>query len=397
MGFKVFNLLSVLVKTLAEEGIDQPTEIQEKVIPAFLKGQDLMACSITGSGKTLSFLLPLIDRLYRDRFRAKPKHIRSLILVPTLELAKQIEKNIKIYTKKTKLRSFLIAPGKDIGVQKHEVSRGLDIVVATPGRLLNLVRAKHLLLDELEFLIVDEADLMLDMGFIRDIEEVNFKTPDECQKLMCSATFNSKMAMLADEVLTDSVKFGVGSNKKLADGIEQVVLEVEAWFKPSLLLRLIKSQKIRRGLIFIETQQAVDRITQFLNEHGVVAEPIHGGLMRRDRQKSLENLESGKADILVATDVASRGLHIDYVSHIINYNLPRDPETYIHRLGRTARGKQKKGFAATLCTKDERHKLAAVEKLLGLKIRHIKVEREDAEFTVDDDKVGGIRRPRKGK
>jgi ATP-dependent RNA helicase RhlE len=236
---------------------------------------------------------------------------------------------------------------------------------------------------------------MLDMGFIRDLEEINFKTPDGCQKLMCSATFNSKMAMLADEVLDNPVRFGVGDCQKLATGIEQVVLEVEAWLKPSLLLRLIKSQKIRRGLIFIETQQAVDRITKFLNDHGVVSEPIHGGLPRRDRQKSLENLEKGRADILVATDVASRGLHIDYVTHIINYNLPRDPETYIHRLGRTARGKQQKGFSATLCTPDERPKLQAVEQLLGIKIRHVKVEREDAEFALEHEKVGGFRRPRK--
>ena len=395
MDFKVFNLLKVLVDTLLEEGLETPTAIQSEVIPAFLSGEDLIACSQTGSGKTLAFLLPLLDRLYRDRFRAKPKHIRALIVVPTLELAKQIEKNIQIFTKKIKLRSFLIAPGKDIGVQKHEVSRGLDLVVATPGRLLNLLRAKHLFLEELEFLIIDEADLMLDMGFIRDLEEINFKTPDGCQKLMCSATFDSKTAMLADEVLNNPVLFGVGNRQKLASGIEQVVLEVEAWLKPSLLLRLIKSQKIRRGLIFIETQQAVDRITQFLNDHGVVAEPIHGGLSRRDRQKSLENLEKGRADILVATDVASRGLHIDYVTHIINYNLPRDPETYIHRLGRTARGKQQKGFSATLCTPDERPKLQAVEQLLGMKIRQVKVEREDAEFTLDHEKVGGIRRPRK--
>ncbi len=397
MDFKVFKLLNVLVETLANNGIKKPTEVQQKVIPTFLKGTDLIACSITGSGKTLAFLLPLINQLYRNRFRSKPKHTRALILAPTLELAKQIERNLRIYTESTKIRSFLIAPGKDIGVQKRGVSRGVDIIVATPGRLLNLVRAKHLILSELEFLIIDEADLMLDMGFIRDIEEVNFQTPDDCQKMMCSATFNTKTAMLADEVLKNPVRFGVGTNKKLADGIEQVVLKVEAWLKPSLLLRLIKSQKIRRGLIFIETQQAVDRITAFLNEHGVVAEPIHGGLMRKERQQSLLNLESGRADILVATDVASRGLHIDYVTHVINYNLPRDPETYIHRLGRTARGEKANGFAATLCTKDETAKLAAVEALLNMKIRTIEIDREDAEFTIDDEKTGGIRRPRKKK
>ncbi len=394
MSFDKFKLLALLNNELVNEKITEPTDIQNKMIPAIKDGLDVIACSRTGSGKTLAFLLPLIDTLYRDRYRSKPKHTRALILAPTRLLAQQIERNLKTYVQKTKLRHYAIYPGTDIGVQKHETSRGLDIIVATPGRLLTLVRKNHILLSELEFAIVDEADLMLEMGFIRDLEEIFFKMPDNCQKIMCSATFNARTSLLADEILNNPVKFGVSISGKLASGIDQVMLRVEPISKPSLTAKLIHLQKIKRGIIFVETQKSVDRVTSFLLDHDVKVEAIHGGKTRREREESITKLADGTLDVLVATDVAARGLHIDYVTHVINYTLPRDPETYVHRLGRTARGKNR-GYAISLCGEHELEQLKAIEKYLKLKIKQMNVEAEDSVFFSGDKETFGRRTPKK--
>ncbi|MGL4854500.1 MAG: DEAD/DEAH box helicase, partial [Lentisphaeria bacterium] len=345
-------------------------------------------------GKTLAFLLPLLNYLYTHRYRSKPKHIRALILAPTRELAKQILKNIEIYSANTKLRYFGVMPGNDIGVQKHETSRGIDIVVATPGRLLTLTRKGHIKLDELETVIVDEADLMLEMGFIRDIEELMFPLPETCQRVMCSATFNPKTALLADELLHFPVKLGMAIDARLADGIEQVFLETEPRFKPSLTAKIIVEQNIRRGIIFVETQKTADRLLEFLLNLKINVKTLHGGLDRKQREQAVIDLSEGKTEILIATDVASRGLHIDYVTHIINYSLPRDPETYIHRLGRSARGKAK-GFAVSLCTVEEKDRRKAVEQLLKQKIRTISVNPDDARYMPELNFSDGKRAPKK--
>lgn len=393
MSFDSFNILGVLKKTLTENQITKPTEIQTKVIPTFLEKKDLIACSSTGSGKTLAFLLPLINLLYRERYRSKPKHTRALILVPTTELAKQIEKQIKIYSAKTKLRYTLITTGRDIGVQKHETSRGLDIIVATPGRLLTLFAKSHIKLNDLEYLILDEADLMLDMGFIKDIQELLFPVPEGCVKTLFSATFNRKTAALTKEILNDPAVFGVTINKNIADGIEQIVAKVQSRYKPSFLYKIIMKYNIRRGMVFAKTKKSVKRIAEFLLENGVNAAQIHGDLSRREREETLQDFSDGKIEILVATDVAARGIHVDRISHIINYTLPRDPETYIHRLGRTGRGKAN-GFAASLYDEKERNELKAIEKLLGFKIKKIKISDEDASFQASKN-YSGSRKPKR--
>ncbi len=394
MSFDSFNILGAIKNTLAENNISEPTNIQKEVIPVFLEKKDFIACSSTGSGKTLAFLIPLINLLYKDRYRPKPKHCRALILVPTRELAKQIEKNIKIYATKTKLRYTLITTGTDIGKQKHETSRGLDIIVATPGRLLTLTSKGHVKLNELEYLILDEADLMLDMGFIRDIEELIFPCPETCTKTMFSATFDEKTSLLASEIMNEPLKFGVTVNQEIASGIEQVVANVEARYKPSFMLKIIMEHNIRRGMVFVKTKKSVDRITSFLVENGVKAQAIHGDLKRKEREEALQGFVDGNISILVATDVAARGLHVDNISHIINYNLPRDPETYIHRLGRTGRGKAR-GFAASLCSPDESKNLQAIEKMLGFRVRKIKVSREDAVYDPNKEISNGKRKPKR--
>lgn len=367
--FTSFQLLPSILEALEKKGYQVPTPIQEQAIPHLMQGKDLLGIAQTGTGKTAAFALPLLQRLAQNKFKAKPGRVRSLILTPTRELASQIEENIIIYGKGLALRSAVIFGGVGYRPQTMAMSKGLEILVATPGRLLDLINDGHILFDQLEVFILDEADRMLDMGFIRDVEKIISLLPPKRQTLLFSATMPKDISKLAANLLHEPVRVEVTPESTTVERIEQRVSMVEKTNKPVLLKEILKDKKIKSVLVFTRTKHGADRVVKHLDKALIVAAAIHGNKSQGARERALNDFKAGRVRVLVATDIAARGIDIPQVSHVINYDLPEDPKNYIHRIGRTARA-GRDGMAISFCDQTEVKYLKGIEKLIKLTISH---------------------------
>ena len=361
-SFATLDLVEPLQRALRAENYERPTPIQAQAIPPLLAGRDLLGIAQTGTGKTAAFALPILQRLSAQRVALRRGQMRALVLSPTRELAIQIDDSFRRYGRHLALRSAVIFGGVGQGPQVEALARGLDIVVATPGRLLDLVEQRHLRLDQVEIFVLDEADRMLDMGFIHDIKRVIAALPQQRQSLFFSATMPEAAARLAGGMLKDPVRAAITPQATPVERIEQRVYFVDQSNKRALLADLLKDRAIARALVFTRTKHGANRVAEQLTKGGIGAEAIHGNKSQAARQRALANFRDGKARVLVATDIAARGIDIDGITHVINYELPNLPESYVHRIGRTARAGAA-GSAIAFCDASERGFLRDIETL----------------------------------
>jgi ATP-dependent RNA helicase RhlE len=359
VSFKDLNLISPLEKALTKQKYTIPTPIQSKSIPGLLKGKDLIGVAQTGTGKTAAFVLPLLQRM-KEQY---PRVIRTLVLAPTRELAAQIGESFSTYGEFLKFKHTVIFGGVKQGRQVQALSKGTDILVATPGRLLDLMNQKIITLKNIDFFVLDEADRMLDMGFIRDIKKVIKKLPEKRQSLFFSATMSPQINELAKSLLTDPVHVEVAPQATTVEIIKQSIYFVDQPSKEKLLLQLLKQKHFKSILIFTRTKHKANKVALFLNKNNISSDAIHGNKSQSARTKAIKDFKTGKIKVLVATDIAARGIDIDNISHVINFELPNEPESYVHRIGRTARAGAK-GTAISFCAAEERDFLRDIEKLI---------------------------------
>ena len=366
MLFNELGLSAELLRAVEKQGYLEATPVQQQAIPAILAGRDVMAGAQTGTGKTAGFTLPLLQRLQHSKVSGRAK-IRVLILTPTRELAAQVESSVRTYGRFLPYRSMSIFGGVSIRPQISKLQKGVDIVVATPGRLLDHMQQRTVDLSAVEILVLDEADRMLDMGFIRDMRKIFAVLPKERQTLLFSATFSHDIRSLASSLLRDPEKIQVAAENATADNVDQLVLPVDKHRKRELLSEQIGRNNWKQVLVFTRTKHGANRLAKQLIEDGINASAIHGNKSQAARTRALEDFKGGSVRVLVATDIAARGLDIDRLPHVVNYELPNVPGDYVHRIGRTARAGQS-GQAVSLVCIDEHKLLADIEKLLGNKI-----------------------------
>ena len=343
MSFSDLGLAEPLVRALEAKGYETPTPIQRDAIPTVLTGRDLLGIAQTGTGKTAAFVLPSIQRLLGSEKRVLPTHVRMLVLAPTRELASQIADNAKLYARHSRLTVATVFGGTSINKNRQDLSRGVDILVATPGRLLDLVEQGFCNLTMLEILVLDEADQMLDLGFIHALKKIVKMVPRRRQTLFFSATMPTSIRDLADKFLNDPETVSVVPASTTAERVEQQVVLVNQTEKQALLTILIQEEKIDRALVFTRTKHGADRVVKLLAGNGIASNAIHGNKSQPQRERALAAFKSGEVPILVATDIAARGIDISGVSHVFNFELPNVPEQYVHRIGRTARAQQGDG------------------------------------------------------
>ena len=358
------TLIPELQKAVAAEGYLTPTPIQEQCIPHLLEGRDLLGCAQTGTGKTAAFALPLLQKLSGNYPRPRPGTPRALILAPTRELAAQIGESIKTYGRYLGLSHTVIFGGVNQARQVNALRRGIDILIATPGRLLDLMEQKYIHLNEVEVFILDEGDRMLDMGFIPDIKRVLTQVPPDRQTLFFSATMAPKMVALAHTMVRNPVRVTIAHDRPTLDTIAQKVLFVEKKNKDALLVSMLSDPQVSKAIIFTQMKHSANKVVQKLNEAGIIGTAIHGNKSQAMRTKALDGFRKGSFKFLVATDVAARGLDVDDITHVINYDLPVEAETYVHRIGRTARAGAN-GDAISFCCAEDRAYLRDIERLLG--------------------------------
>jgi ATP-dependent RNA helicase RhlE len=364
LSFKNLNLIEPLLKSLENEGYTVPTPIQEQAIPIILNRRDLLGCAQTGTGKTAAFALPLLQFLYNDEQVSQgPRTLKALILTPTRELAIQIEESFRAYGKFTGLRQLVVFGGVPQHSQTQALQRGVDILIATPGRLLDLIQQGFVRLRNVEFFVLDEADRMLDMGFVHDVKKIIALLPKKKQTLFFSATMPVEIQRLADSILVNPEKIEVTPVYSTAENVRQGLFFVEKKDKRSLLLHLLKSNSINTALVFTRTKHGADKVSQDLKRAGIQAEAIHGNKSQQARQNALSNFKNRRIRVLVATDIAARGIDIEELSHVINFELPNVPETYIHRIGRTGRAGSS-GIAFSFCDREEQEYLRDIQKLI---------------------------------
>jgi ATP-dependent RNA helicase RhlE len=373
MQFSDLRLAEPILRALVAEGYSTPTPIQAQAIPHVMAGKDLLGVAQTGTGKTAAFALPIIHRLAanagssHNQQPGRGRPIRCLVLSPTRELALQIGESFQAYGKHTGLRHSVIFGGVGQGAQVQALRNGVDVLVCTPGRLIDLMQQGYVDLRHVEVFVLDEADRMLDMGFIHDIRRVVPKLPPKRQNLMFSATMPREISDLAHTILKSPTKVEVTPVSSTAERIEQSVYFVEKKNKPVLLAHYLNSNAITRALVFTRTKHGADRVVRQLDKFGIRAEAIHGNKSQNARQRALGNFKSGKTMVLIASDIAARGLDVDEISHIVNFDLPNEPETYVHRIGRTARAGAS-GTAISFCDGEERSYLKAIERLIRKEI-----------------------------
>jgi len=366
-SFSQLALIEPLQRALSAENYHTPTPIQAQAIPHLLAGRDVLGVAQTGTGKTAAFALPILQRLAQTRAAPAPKSARALVLTPTRELALQIDESFRTYGRYLHLRQAVIFGGVGQHPQVQAMARGVDILVATPGRLLDLMNQRHVRFDGLSVFVLDEADRMLDMGFIRDVKRIVATLPKERQTLLFSATMPGDIAALAESVLKSPVKVEVTPVSSTVERIDQRVLFVDHGNKRPLLAEVLRDPTISRALVFARTKHGADRITRDLARGKVEAAAIHGNKSQSARQNALERFRTGRVRVLVATDIAARGIDIDGITHVINFDLPNVPESYVHRIGRTARAGAE-GIALSFCSAEERDFLRDIEKLTRRKL-----------------------------
>jgi len=365
MSFSKLGLIEPILKALTDEGYTTPTPIQQQSIPLILEKNDLLGCAQTGTGKTAAFAIPILQLLYAQKNQQRErKQIQVLILTPTRELAIQIDESFAAYGRYTGLSHAVIFGGVSQVPQVNRLREGVDILTATPGRLLDLMSQGYIGLQHLKIFVLDEADRMLDMGFIHDVKRVIIKLPVKRQTLFFSATMPPEIQKLADALLTKPAKVEVTPVSSTAEKIDQGLFYVDKANKPQLLLYLLKSPAIKTALVFTRTKHGADKVVRILHKAGVTAAAIHGNKSQNARQNALQNFKNGTIRVMVATDIAARGIDIDDLTHVFNYDLPEVPETYVHRIGRTGRAGNA-GVAIAFCDAAETTELKDIQKLIG--------------------------------
>ena len=370
--FSSLNLEEKLLRALDKAGYEQPTPIQQQAIPMVLEGQDLLATAQTGTGKTAAFSLPILQLLGERKGRGR---IRNLVLTPTRELALQIDESFRTYGRYLSLKGAVILGGVPAGAQISALRKKPDILVATPGRLLDLMSQGHVELDQVEILVLDEADRMLDMGFIHDVRRIVGALPKERQTLLFSATLSKEITALAADMLHEPVRAEVTPPASVSERIEQRVLFVEQAGKRDLLASVLKGDDVRRALVFTRTKRRANRVMKQLSNQGIRADAIHADKTQGARQRALAQFDRGRIKVLVATDIVARGIDVEGISHVINYDLPNDRESYVHRIGRTARAGAE-GIALSFCAAEEVEILQGIERFTGAKLTVV----EDHEY-----------------
>lgn len=393
------NIIEPIRTALKDAGYTKATAIQEEAIPHLLEGRDLLASAQTGTGKTAAFAIPILQGLsYEQRATPKNPNIKALIIAPTRELAMQIGDSFRKYGKNLNLRTLVVFGGVSQHPQTKQLKRGVDILVATPGRLLDLMNQKHIRLDKIQYFVLDEADMMLDMGMLQDVKRIVKHIPNDRQTMCFSATMPTEIAKLTNLILKNPLRLEVAPVSSTADRIKQEVYYVDPANKTNLLVHLLREKSVESALVFSRTKHGADKIVKSLTKNGFKAKAIHGNKSQNVRQKTLRELKERKINILVATDVAARGLDISDLSHVINYNLPEVPETYVHRIGRTGRAGDD-GIAISLCDHGEKGFLRNIQKLIGQTIPVV----SDHPFPLKDKNVqppgrgGGRKRGGRGK
>ena len=366
-SFQAFSLAEPIARALTEARYLQPTPIQSKAIPAVLAGRDLIGIAQTGTGKTAAFALPLLHRLLLNPRQSEKKSCRILVLSPTRELSAQILDSFNTYGKHLRIRATLAIGGVSMGKQVRALMNGVDVLVATPGRLLDLVQSNALRLNHVEALVLDEADRMLDMGFIHDVRKIVAKVPIKRQTLLFSATMPREITELAAQMLRDPETVAVTPQATTVERVDQRVIHLDRASKPSVLAELLRSEPVDRALVFTRTKHGADKVVRHLVKAGIAAEAIHGNKSQPQRERVLAAFREGKVRTLIATDIAARGIDVTGISHVFNYDLPNIPESYVHRIGRTARAGAD-GVAISFCDAEERAFLRDIEKLIRIAI-----------------------------
>jgi len=361
--FDELKLAAPIARALKDEGYTVPTPIQAGAIPSLLEGRDLIGCAQTGTGKTAAFALPILQRLDAQQRKAPPRTARVLVLTPTRELAAQVGESFRTYGRHLTLKHALVFGGVGQGPQVKAMSRGVDVLVATPGRLLDLMNQGHVKLEGVEVFVLDEADRMLDMGFLPDIKRVIAKLPSQRQTLLFSATMAPEIMRLAEGMLRDPVKVAVNPPASTVETVDERVLFVDDGNKRALLTELLGQKDVDRALVFTRTKHGANRLVKQLGQSSVKANAIHGNKSQTARTAALKEFRDGRCRVLVATDIAARGIDVDGITHVVNFDLPNEPESYIHRIGRTARAGAD-GIAISFCAAAERAYLRDIERLL---------------------------------
>ena len=368
MLFKELELIEPILKALETEGYTNPTPIQEQAIPSALAGKDILGCAQTGTGKTAAFSIPILQLVCQSQLKGNfTRGIKALILTPTRELAIQIDESIAAYGKNLRISHEVIFGGVSQHHQVINLKKGVDILTATPGRLLDLMQQGFIHLKDIRFFVLDEADRMLDMGFINDVKKVVAKLPEKKQTLFFSATMPDEIEKLANTLLKNPVTIAVTPVSSTVEKIEQAIYFVEKENKKNLLQDLLEDSAIKSALVFTRTKHGADKVVKNLVKHGITSEAIHGNKSQNARQRALTNFKNGSTRILVATDIAARGIDVDGLSHVFNYELPNVPETYVHRIGRTGRAGES-GMAISFCDTEERAYLKDIQKLIKIEL-----------------------------
>jgi ATP-dependent RNA helicase RhlE len=386
MTFETLGLSDELNRAVKANGYTSPTPIQLQAIPAILEGKDVMGAAQTGTGKTAGFMLPILQRL-SNKPPIKSNRARALVLTPTRELAAQVQDSVSSYGKFLQLRSAVVFGGVNINPQMMKLRRGVDILVATPGRLLDLYQQNAIRFDDIEILVLDEADRMLDMGFIYDIKKIMALLPKKRQNLMFSATFSKDIRLLAKGITNNPVEIDVAPRNSAVDIIQQKIHPVDKARKAELLSHLIREGNWYQVLVFSRTKHGADKLVKILSRDDIHAAAIHGNKSQPQRTKALAGFKQNKIQVLVATDIAARGIDIEQLSHVINFDLPNVPEDYVHRIGRTGRAGAS-GIAISLVSADEIHQLQDIERLLKRKIERVEIEGFEAQHVVPEKASG---------
>ncbi len=365
-NFESLGLSKKLLRAISDEGYDTPTPVQVQCIPLLLDGKDVLGVAQTGTGKTAAFALPVLQKILEKNISHK-RQIRALILSPTRELAAQIDERFSVYSKYIDMRHKVIFGGVSQKPQVQSLRKGIDVLVATPGRLLDLMQQGHIHLNNVEFFVLDEADRMLDMGFIRDIKKILKTLPRKRQNLLFSATMPTSIANLANSFLNDAQMVDLSPKEITVDRIEQSILFVRKEDKRKLIVNMIKENNVKKGIVFTRTKHGANRLVKQLDKAGIEALAIHGNKSQGARTKALEKFKLGNVPLLVATDIASRGIDVEGITHVFNFDLPNEPESYVHRIGRTARA-GKSGVAFAFCDDSESGYLVGIQNLIGKKI-----------------------------
>lgn len=367
MQFQSLNIIDPILKSLSEEGYTTPTPIQEQAIPIILEGNDLMGCAQTGTGKTAAFAIPILQLLSKYKNYERKRKIKCLIVTPTRELAIQIGDSFKAYDRHTEITSTVIFGGVSQFQQTQALQRGIDILIATPGRLLDLMNQGFVNLRDIEIFVLDEADRMLDMGFIHDVKRIIASLPKHRQSLFFSATMPDEIVALSRSILTKPLKVEVTPSATTAETINQFIYFVDKGNKVPLLIHVLKDKKIRTALVFTRTKHGADKVVRMLEKNNISTEAIHGNKSQNARQRALTNFKQQTTRVLVATDIAARGIDVDDMEYVINFEIPNIAETYVHRIGRTGRAGAS-GTAYSFCDAEEKAYLKDIEKLISQKI-----------------------------